>query len=216
MSTPRWRSGLSPWKRMPKGEMRRPSTGQRGMEQPPVSRPRLNRRRATLWVIPLKGCCRSGASRVTSATGPDARRGFEGIAVRYVEKPQRSRWPRAAEPSGLSRGRFPMNLRETAERSAGETQRAQGGCGAIRRQNSSPMLQHRIRRPSLSGTRKTPVRGRTPLLQHPYRKPGRSPPRPKSSRRMTRRVSPSRTSDSPSGSTARPWARPWPRTRPEV
>ena len=193
MSTPRWRSGLSPWKRMPKGEMRRPSTGQRGMEQPPVSRPRLNRRRATLWVIPLKGCCRSGASRVTSATGPDARRGFEGIAVRYVEKPQRSRWPRAAV-----------------------TQRAQGGCGAIRRQNSSPMLQHRIRRPSLSGTRKTPVRGRTPLLQHPYRKPGRSPPRPKSSRRMTRRVSPSRTSDSPSGSTARPWARPWPRTRPEV
>ncbi len=30
------------------------------------------------------------------------------------------------------------------------------------------MLWHRFRRPSLSGTRKTPVRGRTPLLQHPF------------------------------------------------
>ncbi len=27
------------------------------------------------------------------------------------------------------------------------------------------MLWHRFRRPSLSGTRKTPVRGRTPLVQ---------------------------------------------------
>src|SRR5680860_792436 len=31
------------------------------------------------------------------------------------------------------------------------------------------MLWHRIRPPSLSGTRKPPVRGRTPLLQHPSR-----------------------------------------------
>ena len=58
------------------------------------------------------------------------------------------------------------------------TRRAQGGCGAIRRQNSSPMLWHRIRRPSLSGTRKPPVRGRTPLAQRlPNRlsSPGLSP-----------------------------------------
>src|SRR5680860_980602 len=64
--------------------------------------------------------------------------------MRYVEEFQRSRWPRAAV-----------------------TRRAQGGYGAIRRQDSSPMLWHRIRPPSLSGTRKPPVRGRTPLLQHP-------------------------------------------------
>ncbi len=51
---------------------------------------------------------------------------------------------------------------------AAVTRRAQGGCGAIRRQNSSPMFWHRIRLPSLSGIRKTPVRGRTPL-------PGQAP-----------------------------------------
>ena len=65
----------------------------------------------------LEGCCRSGASRVTSATGPYARRCSEDIAMRYVKESQRSRWPRAVV-----------------------TRRAQGGCGAIRRQNSSPML----------------------------------------------------------------------------
>ena len=133
-------------------------------------------------------CLRIGASRVTRATGPDARRGSEGIAMRYGKESQRSRWPRAAEPSGLSRGRFRLGLRETAERSAGETRRAQGGCGTILRQNSSPMLQHRIRRPSLSGTcsraacrvadsvwssarppseaqANPPVRGRTPICR---------------------------------------------------
>jgi len=86
--------------------------------------------------------CTSGASLVTSATGPGARRGSAGIAKSYVKESKRSRWPRAVV-----------------------TRRAQGGWGAIRRQNSSPMLWHRIRRPSLSGTPKLPVRGRTPLVQ---------------------------------------------------
>jgi len=81
---------------------------------------------------------------VTRATGPYGRREFAGIALRYGKDSQRSRWPRAAV-----------------------TRRAQGGYGAIRRPNSSPMLQHRLRRPSLSGIRKTPVRGRTPFSQHP-------------------------------------------------
>ena len=55
--------------------------------------------------------------------------------MRYVEERQRRRWPRAAI-----------------------TRRAQGGCGLIQRQNSSPMLSHRDRRPSLSEPRKTPAR----------------------------------------------------------
>ena len=38
------------------------------------------------------------------------------------------------------------------------TRRAQGGCGLIQRQNSSPMLSHRNRHPSLSEPRKTPAR----------------------------------------------------------
>ena len=36
--------------------------------------------------------------------------------------------------------------------------RAQGGCGLIPCQNSSPMLQHRNRHPSLSEPRKIPAR----------------------------------------------------------
>jgi hypothetical protein len=60
----------------------------------------------------------------------------------YVMESKRSRWPRAVV-----------------------TRREQGCCGTILRQNSSPMLWHRFRSSSLSGTRKTPVRGRTPLVQ---------------------------------------------------
>ena len=55
--------------------------------------------------------------------------------MRYVEGRQRRRWPHAAI-----------------------TPRAQGGCGLIQRQNSSPMLRHRNRHPSLSEPRKTPAR----------------------------------------------------------
>ena len=66
---------------------------------------------------------------------PDPRRRSEGIATRYVEERQRRRWPRAAI-----------------------TRRAQGGCELIQRQNSSPMLRHRNRHPSLSEPRKTPAR----------------------------------------------------------
>ena len=53
--------------------------------------------------------------------------------MRYVEESQRRSWPRATI-----------------------TQRAQGGCGLIQCQNSSPMLSHRNRHPSLSEPRKTP------------------------------------------------------------
>jgi hypothetical protein len=94
----------------------------------------------------------------------------------YVKEFQRSRWPRAAQPSGQRARRIFAHARETAERSRGETRRAQGGYGAIPRQDFSPMLWHRIRRPSLSGTRKTPVRGRTPLVQTiPNRPPSPKP-----------------------------------------
>ena len=54
--------------------------------------------------------------------------------MRYVER-QRRRWPRAAI-----------------------IRRAQGGCGLIQRQNSSSMLSHRSRHPSLSEPREAPVR----------------------------------------------------------
>ena len=55
--------------------------------------------------------------------------------MRYVEERQRRRWHRAAI-----------------------TRRAQVGCGLIQSQNSSPMLSHRNRHPSLSEPRKTPAR----------------------------------------------------------
>ena len=55
--------------------------------------------------------------------------------MRYVEERQRRRWPRAAI-----------------------TPRAHGGCGLTQRRNSSPMLSHRNRHPSLSEPRKTPAR----------------------------------------------------------
>ena len=55
--------------------------------------------------------------------------------MRYVKERQRRRWPRAAI-----------------------THRAQGDCGLIQCQNSSPMLSHRNRHPSLSEPRKTPAR----------------------------------------------------------
>ena len=55
--------------------------------------------------------------------------------MRYVEERQRRRWHRGAI-----------------------TRRAQGGCGLIPRQNSSPMLWQCNRRPSLSEPRKTPAR----------------------------------------------------------
>ena len=55
--------------------------------------------------------------------------------MRYVEERQRQRWPGVAI-----------------------TRRAQGCCGLIQRQNSSPMLRHRNRHPSLSEPRKTPAR----------------------------------------------------------
>jgi len=89
----------------------------------------------------LGACPSNGASRVGSATAPDPRRRDERVAVRYAEERQQRK-----------------------RRCAAPTPRARGGCGAILRQSSSPMLRHRIRRSSLSGTRKPLVRGRTPLL----------------------------------------------------
>ena len=65
----------------------------------------------------LEGCWEKGASRVTRATGPYGRRESAGIALRYGKDSQRSRWPRAAEPSGRFAGRFCETSRETAERS---------------------------------------------------------------------------------------------------
>ena len=55
--------------------------------------------------------------------------------MRYAKERQRRRWPRAAI-----------------------THRAQGDCGLIQCQNSSPMLSHRNRHPFLSEPRKTPAR----------------------------------------------------------
>ncbi len=55
----------------------------------------------------------------------------------YVEERQRRRWGRAA-------------VTHKRVRSYQISRWAQGGCGLIRRQNSSPMLQHRRRRPSWS------------------------------------------------------------------
>ena len=66
--------------------------------------------------------------------------------MRYVEERQRRRWPRAAI-----------------------THRAQGGCGLIQRQNSSPMLSHRNRHPSLSEPSQDPCAGPAVLLQQPSR-----------------------------------------------